>query len=611
MKETERKTEGTLRIRMKRRKPVTAASKDWVTVYGTRGDELIERWACVKTPIGEKYGETEIRLPAGVDYTVAPCAGDGLSIAPDSKLWKQASGSAVVREGKSSVVRFTEPGHALIILCFITGIILAFLLGVWFGKGLNKAPSAAPVPSDSISSIARPTEVPTPSEALTPTVVPTPTPIPSVTPSPTPEPTEIPTPEPTEEPTPTEEVTPEPTEESALTPTEEMLPTPTDEPTPTPTAAPTPTKSPYTFDELNKTLYINTRVNVRSLPTTNSKLLGTLEPGTEIQVTGRCKETGWYRFVYKDGEAYCYHEYVSNVKPTPTPKPVGINDKLDGRKAVDLALKYVGKTPYVIGGESFITGTDCCGYTKLVYQTFGIPILHGCPEQLAMGYEVTIDEARPGDLLAMVFEDSYYTGHCAIYMGTFDGVPYCIDISPGFTPQIGGFNWYPDGSGYHIRRIFDNTAPQDEASMRAYFAQNALNGQYVNYTEGRAFILNGHLIAGYCTYDVVQSLDPYGCIKRYCWNLSCVPTNYDKIAQTFFETIKKSGRQIPVYEIPEDFPDYEMVMNNLDGMWGLFVDAFGSYTFEQYQTGSINASDLDPSLVHHGAKEPILGTYTY
>ena len=146
--------------------------------------------------------------------------------------------------------------------------------------------------------------------------------------------------------------------------------------------------------------------------------------------------------------------------------------------------------------------------------------------------------------------------------------------------------------------------------MHAYFAQNALTGQYVNYTEGRAFIVNGHLIAGYCTYDVLKSLDPYGSIQRYCWNLSCVPTNYDKIAQTLFDTIKKSGKPIAVYEIPEDVEDYELVMNNLDGMWGLFVDAFGATVLENYQTGTMSAADLDPSLVHHGSKEPILGTWS-
>lgn len=62
-------------------------------------------------------------------------------------------------------------------------------------------------------------------------------------------------------------------------------------------------------------MYATGRVNVRTLPSTNGVVLGQLELRQKVHVTGRCKETGWYRFIYNDAEEYCSDNYLSANDP--------------------------------------------------------------------------------------------------------------------------------------------------------------------------------------------------------------------------------------------------------------------------------------------------------
>lgn len=164
---------------------------------------------------------------------------------------------------------------------------------------------------------------------------PTPTPTEEVTLEPTkevtPEPTKEVTPEPTQEvtPEPTKEVTPEPTKEVMPEPTKKPTPTPTKKPTPTPTKKPTPTptkevKPAYTYTDKNAVMYAKDAVNVRDLPSTAGNKIGILLKAQEVQVTGVCKETGWYRIVYGKQMGYVSNHYIISekpVEPTPTAEP--------------------------------------------------------------------------------------------------------------------------------------------------------------------------------------------------------------------------------------------------------------------------------------------------
>ena len=122
----------------------------------------------------------------------------------------------------------------------------------------------------------------------------------------------------------TEETVAEPTVEPAETPTEsETAPTetaPAESPAPAvePTTAPvepTAVSTGYTYSELNQTMYAKSAVNVRDLPSTDGKKIGSLKASQEIVVTGKCDQTGWDRFDWNNTIGYVSDKYIVSEKP--------------------------------------------------------------------------------------------------------------------------------------------------------------------------------------------------------------------------------------------------------------------------------------------------------
>lgn len=115
----------------------------------------------------------------------------------------------------------------------------------------------------------------------------------------------------------TEETVTEPTVEPTEAPTETA---PAESPAPAvePTAAsvePTAVSTGYTYSELNQTMYAKSAVNVRDLPSTDGKKIGSLKASQEITVTGKCDQTGWYRFDWNSTTGYVSDKYIVSEKP--------------------------------------------------------------------------------------------------------------------------------------------------------------------------------------------------------------------------------------------------------------------------------------------------------
>lgn len=126
-------------------------------------------------------------------------------------------------------------------------------------------------------------------------------------------------------------------ESTEMTSTETAVAEPVTEPTVEPTEAPTetaPAESPapavestaasveptavstgYTYSELNQTMYAKSAVNVRDLPSTDGKKIGSLKASQEITVTGKCDQTGWYRFELNNTTGYVSDKYIVSEKP--------------------------------------------------------------------------------------------------------------------------------------------------------------------------------------------------------------------------------------------------------------------------------------------------------
>ena len=93
----------------------------------------------------------------------------------------------------------------------------------------------------------------------------------------------------------------------------------------------------------------------------------------------------------------------------------GYNTNSELRNAIiQYALQYVGY-PYVHGGQSLTTGTDCSGFTSYVYREFGYSLSRTPSGQYkGNGRSVSLAEAQPGDIIC------YGSGSCthvALYIG--------------------------------------------------------------------------------------------------------------------------------------------------------------------------------------------------
>lgn len=71
----------------------------------------------------------------------------------------------------------------------------------------------------------------------------------------------------------------------------------------------------YSYSSMNQTMYASSAVNVRNLPSTDGDRVGGLSKTQEVQVIGKCNETGWYKIEYDGEEAYVSDSYLVDEKP--------------------------------------------------------------------------------------------------------------------------------------------------------------------------------------------------------------------------------------------------------------------------------------------------------
>lgn len=205
-----------------------------------------------------------------------------------------------------------------------------------------------------------------------------------------------------------------------------------------------------------------TTLYVRTEPSTESSILTMLGEGDDFVVVDESmKDTGWVIVTTEEGDGYVSTEYVnlwtdfvkaeskaeeearlakeeaerqaaaaaaeaakkkasrssksSSGSSTSTSSSAESSSSYsapsgsDGQAVANYACQFIGN-PYVYGGSSLTNGTDCSGFVMSVYAAFGIGLPHSSSGQRSCGYEVSLSEAQPGDIVC-------YSGHVGIYVG--------------------------------------------------------------------------------------------------------------------------------------------------------------------------------------------------
>ena len=205
-----------------------------------------------------------------------------------------------------------------------------------------------------------------------------------------------------------------------------------------------------------------TTLYVRTEPSTESSILTMLGEGDDfVVVDDSMKDTGWVIVTTEEGDGYVSTEYVnlwtdfvkaeskaeeearlakeeaerqaaaaaaeaakkkasrssksnsgsstSTSSSAESSSSYSAPSGSDGQAVANYACQFIGN-PYVYGGSSLTNGTDCSGFVMSVYAAFGIGLPHSSSGQRGCGYEVSLSEAQPGDIVC-------YSGHVGIYVG--------------------------------------------------------------------------------------------------------------------------------------------------------------------------------------------------
>ncbi len=117
-------------------------------------------------------------------------------------------------------------------------------------------------------------------------------------------------------------------------------------------------------------------------------------------------------------------------------------------QVIDFAKTFLG-VPYVYGGAS-PTGFDCSGFIQYVFKEFGYSIARTAGDQSLFGFDVTLSEVQPGDLLYFKGRNIKSTaiGHVGMVTAVKDGKIEFIH-SAGKSVRMDVFN----NSSYYVPRF--------------------------------------------------------------------------------------------------------------------------------------------------------------
>ena len=112
----------------------------------------------------------------------------------------------------------------------------------------------------------------------------------------------------------------------------------------------------YTCTEMTQTMYAKSAVNVRDLPNTDGKKIGSLKASQEITVMGKCDQTGWYRFDLNGTTGYVSDKYIVSEKPVSNVVATG-NSNAAGNNAAATQQNTAAPAATPAPAQTTTTGT--------------------------------------------------------------------------------------------------------------------------------------------------------------------------------------------------------------------------------------------------------------
>ena len=138
-----------------------------------------------------------------------------------------------------------------------------------------------------------------------------------------------------------------------------------------------------------------------------------------------------------------------------------------GSDVVDEAMKYVGVLPYVSGGNSLVTGTDCSGLVQQIYKKFGVNIPRTTFTQWgsASGKKISKSELQPGDLVFFKGDSGSANnpGHVAMYAGNGQIIEEYRTGTKAHKVALSSKSGYVGAKSYSgIRKYVDGTVTKEK-----------------------------------------------------------------------------------------------------------------------------------------------------
>ncbi|MBQ7623820.1 MAG: C40 family peptidase [Clostridia bacterium] len=175
-------------------------------------------------------------------------------------------------------------------------------------------------------------------------------------------------------------------------------------------------------------------LNVRSAPGTQNSIVTKLYEGNVCEIIGI--NSGWLKVTYGSDTGYIHPDYIEVVSASVTAKGSssgGAKSSGGGaaatggsassgsirRSIIEYAAKFLG-VPYSYGGSS-PSGFDCSGFTKYVFDNFGITLARSSADQYSSSVtKISRSDLNLGDLVFFSRNKAGVVGHVGIYVGNGD-----------------------------------------------------------------------------------------------------------------------------------------------------------------------------------------------